>query len=465
MKTTCNRIVVLLLLLLATSDGVRAQEESAQPKNVILFVADGAGPGYYTMARDYWRFLGHSDGLELDNHLTGTVQTYASDSRVTDSAASATAYASGIKTYNGAVGVDTLQRPVLTALEAAARAGLRTGLVATSRITHATPAAFSAHVPNRGMENEIAAQQMVQGIEVIFGGGRRHFLPEAAGGAREDERDLLNEASGLGYTVANDLDSFRNVQGTPVISLFTMSDMSFDVDRDSLAEPGLAEMTRKALELLEGNPEGFFLLVEASRIDHAGHVNDPVSALHDMLAYDEAFRVALEFAQQDGETLIVATADHDTGGLTLGRAVPPDDLPSYAATFWRPLLGRSIYGWRPDALHAVRASSVNIASRLQESQEEAGSVFRELAGIDSLTYEEVAAVEIARRGQGSLVTLIGEIISRQAGIGWTSGGHTGVDVNLYAYGPWSERFRGNVDNDVIGRILLDVYGSTVTLLD
>ncbi len=455
----------ICLVFLAAASVSSAQDESSRPKNVIFFVADGAGPAYYTMARDFERFVSGRDHLFIDSYLTGTLRTYSTDSRVTDSAAGATSFASGIKTYNGAIGVDTLERPVLTVLEAAERAGLATGLVVTSRITHATPASFSAHVPDRAMEAEIAVQQIAKEIEVIFGGGRQYYLPESAGGARADELNLLDEASRLGYVVANDLTSFRAVDRTPVLSLFTMSHMSYDIDRDSLTEPSLAEMTEKALELLDGSPEGFFLVVEASRVDHAGHVNDAASAVRDMLAYDRAFQVAVEFAEQNGETLVIATADHDTGGLALGRAHPPEDVPLGVETFWRALLGQSRYEWIPDVLRSVQASAGSIATRLQDRSLSAEPVFRGLAGLDELTEAELLAVEFARDGHGNLETLIGEMVSRRAGIGWTSGGHTAVDVNLYAFGPRSERFRGNLDNDVIGQVLLKTFGSDVMVLE
>lgn len=456
--------LAVVLTLFSVDSVCAGLDDSPQPKNIIFFIADGAGPAYYTMTRDYQRYVNGREQLFIDSYLTGTVRTYSTDSRVTDSAASATSYASGIKTYNGAIGVDTLRRPMLTALEAAERAGLATGLVATSSITHATPASFSSHVSNRQMEPEIAAQQIDKEIEILLGGGRQFYLPASEGGVRTDGRDLLEEASEQGYAVANDLAAFRSIEQTPILSLFTSGQMSYEIDRDTLAEPSLPEMTAKALALLRNAPGGFFLVVEASRVDHAGHANDAASAVREMLAYDQAFKIAVEFAEEDGGTLVLATADHNTGGLSLGRTLPPDEMPQGAETYWRALFGRSDYEWDPGVLRAVSASAELIASRLNDQTGSSAETMREFAGIETLTDAESRAIESARSGEGNLLLTIGEIISRRAGIGWTTGGHTGVDVNLYAFGPESERFRGNLDNADIGKTLLEMLGSEVSII-
>lgn len=467
------RIPILILFIAASVVDVRfarggvdsTASGETQPKNVILFVADGAGPAYFTMARDYQRRLIGRETLFIDDYLTGSVRTYSSNQRVTDSAAGATAYAAGVKTYNGAIGVDSLRRPVGTVLEAAEEQGRLTGMVATSRITHATPAAFSAHVPTRGMEDEIAAQQITQGIDVIIGGGLDHFLPDAVGGKRSDRRDLVREAERLGYHVATGLLQLREADQLPLFALLTMNHMTYEIERDSLQEPSLAEMTAKAIELLGHSSDGFFLLVEASRIDHAGHNNDAPTSVREMIAYDEAFKVAVDFSVQDGETLVIATADHETGGLSVGRDLPPDTVGSQAGTYWRSLVGRHQYEWDPTILAVVRATVGSIADELKQPGAAVDTVLRELAGIDDLQAGERRAIETARGGFGDLQMVVSEIIARRAGLGWTTGGHTAVDVGLYAFGPGSERFRGHVDNTHIGRELLKIFGSDVTVLE
>ena len=421
-----------LFVLLLLVPVARAQEAPERPKNVILMIADGFGPASATLARGV-----KGAPLTLDGILQGAVGTAATSSRVTDSAAAGTALASGIKTYNGAIGVDTLRRPVGTLFEAAETEGMATGLVATSRITHATPAAFAAHVEARGQEEEIAAQLIASGIDVIFGGGRRFFVPESEGGSRKDGRNLLSETS---MTFVEDPTALEAVEQTPVLGLFARDHLDYEVDRT--AQPSLAAMTRRAIDLLRGNEQGFVLMIEGSRIDHAAHDNDPGGHVREILAYDEAVRVALDFARSDGQTLVVSTADHETGGMTLGRD--------------------GVYAWDPVYLGRVRASADRMGELIADGQD-AATVLRDYAAVDSLTAEERTTLGLSSETARSRVsnTTLGHIVSRRAGIGWTTGGHTAVDVGLYAWGPGAGRFRGAMENDAVSRALADLLGLDV----
>ena len=412
-------------------------EPADRPTNVILLISDGTGPATATMARDYATGVLGRDGLALDQIIVGTAQTYATDNRITDSAAGATAYSAGVKTYNGAIGVDTLRRPVATIVEAAESRGMATGLVATSRVTHATPASFAAHVPSRSMEDEIAEQMIGKGVDVIFGGGRRHFLPESAGGGRTDGRDLLKASRDLGYQVIATREDFGGSLSTPVLGLFAVSDMSYEIDRNTSEEPSLEEMTVKALDLLGDDPDGFFLMIEGSRIDHAAHGNDAAAHLHDMLAYDAAVAAALDFARRDGRTLVVSVADHETGGLTLGR--------------------RGASGWKPSVLSRVRASHGPIVRELTEGAD-IEDVLRTYAGIEDLSDEERVLFAEAGKETDELNAALTQVVGQRAGVGWTTGGHTAVDVNLYAFGPGRASFIGNLDNAEVGHRIAELMG-------
>ncbi len=434
--------VLLPLLLLALAAPLHAQQmpDTSQPRNVVLIITDGMGPASLTMARDY---VLHTEGrasLFTDDYFVGSIATAATNSRITDSASSATAYSTGHRTYNGAVGVDTLRRPLGTILEAAHARGMKTGLVATTRITHATPAAFSAHVPNRAMENEIADQQFAQGIDVLMGGGRRHY--EAAtveGSRRTDDRDLIAEMRAAGYTLVTSRAELAAHTTTPMAALLAMDQLNYEIDRP-ISEPSLAEMTAAALRLLAGdNPNGFFLMVEASRIDHAGHENDPAGHVHDILAFETAFEEAIRFAKADGNTLVLSTADHETGGLSVGRD--------------------GVYAWHPEVLVPVTASVDAMAIMLTEGMAPA-AILAEHAGIDSLTADEIGKLNVAVASDNprTLRTAMMHLISDRAGIGWTSGGHTAVDVNVYAFGPSAHRFAGHYENAAFGRAMADVLG-------
>ena len=446
MRRARSAFTLSLLALAATTAGCAATPSAATPsapaapapRNLILMIADGFGPASATLAREV-----AGRPLALDAHLVGAISTFAADTLVTDSAASATALASGVKTNNGMVGELPDGTAVRTVLEEAEAHGLATGLVTTSRLSHATPACFAAHVPSRGMEQEIAAQMLAQGIEVLLGGGRATFLPRGDGGLRGDGRDLLAEAGAAGYQVVVDPAGLAAAGPGRVLGLFNDSHMEFEIDRDAQAEPSLAAMTARALELLADDPDGFLLVVEGARIDHAAHANDAVSHLSDILAYDAAFAVAAAFAAESGDTLLVSTADHETGGLTLGRSIGHE----------------AFYEWRPEVLTGFRASPSAVA-RAAEADGEATRVLRELAGDPDLTDGERAELDTAAADgkTARFYNVLVPAVDRLARVAWTTTGHTGVDVLVYALGPGAERFRGHRDNTEIGRTVADLFG-------
>jgi alkaline phosphatase len=410
-------------------------------------IPDGYGPASATLARDFLRWRDGTTSLALDSVHVGSARTFAADSRVTDSAAGATAYAAATKTYNGAIAVDSLKRPVATIFEAAKARGMPTGLVATSRITHATPASFVTHVPQRWMENEIASQLLSFAPDVVFGGGRRHFVPDSVDGSRrKDTRNLLAEARAAGYTLVEDRAGFDGVQATPVMGLFATSHMDYELDRDDAAQPSLAAMTRKAIDLLSDaadDGEGYLLMVEGSRIDHAGHSNDLAAHLHDILAFQDAAAVALSAARAQENTLVVVVSDHETGGMTLGRNIN----------------GRGLYAWEPSVLANVTASHSAMLSRLSaDSTRTPVALLEEVAGIDDLSDAEIERLTNASGNMTQLNYALADVIARRAVVGWTSKGHTAVDVNVFAYGPGAARFAGNLDNTAIGQRLADLLG-------
>lgn len=276
------------------------------PTRVILFIGDGVGTAYWTAAR----FA--ADSLEVERFpVAGLVDTRSSSHRVTDSAAGATVYSAGLRTYNGAIGLGPDSLPRRTVLEVARDGGMSTGLVATSTITHATPAAFAAHVVSRKLEPEIARQMAEQEIDVLLGGGR-HFFD----GSAEDASDLLPELREH-YTYIEETEELRALDLDTVstlLGLFAESGLPAAPER-SLT---LAEMTQTTLDILDRNPNGFFVMVEGSQPDWRGHSNEPIEdVVAEMLDFDEAIGVALDYQDRHPETLIVVTADHETGGLSL----------------------------------------------------------------------------------------------------------------------------------------------------
>lgn len=310
----CRRMLAVSVVAVAAAGcasaagaaGARAPVAVTPPK-LILFIGDGVGASYWTAAR----FAADTLAVEAFG-VVGLVDTRSSSHRVTDSAAGATVYATGVRTYNGAIGVGPDSLPRRTVLEVAEERGMATGLVATSTVTHATPASFAAHVVSRRMEAEIARQYARQEIEVILGGGREFFDGSGAGAS-----DLLPELLRR-YTYVETAEQLRSLEPDTVralLGLFAPGGMDRALDGRS---PTLAEMTRAALRVLDRDPDGFFLMVEGSQPDWRGHDNQPLEAVAaEMLDFDRAIGAALEYQERHPETLIVVVADHETGGLAI----------------------------------------------------------------------------------------------------------------------------------------------------
>ncbi|WP_105102468.1 alkaline phosphatase [Microbulbifer pacificus] len=353
---------------------VEINNKRGAAKNVILFVGDGMGISTVTAARILAGQMQGNTGEE--NFLSfekmpfaGLIKTYNTNQQTPDSAGTASALLSGVKTKAGFIGVDesvargdckaSLARPLTTALELAEARGKSTGIISTARITHATPAASYAKVPERDWEytapegcRDIAAQLVEMpvgdGIDVIMGGGRRGFLPidvvdlEGTAGKREDGRNLVNEWQkryGKNAVYIEDRAGFDKVKGgssDKLLGLFQPSHMRYESDRknDKAGEPSLSEMTAKGLELLQKNKDGYFLLVEGGRIDHGHHAGNAYNALHDAVEFANAVQVAMDNTDAR-DTLIIVTADHShtftiagyptRGNPILGKVVGNDE--------------------------------------------------------------------------------------------------------------------------------------------
>ncbi|TAH20819.1 MAG: alkaline phosphatase [Cytophagales bacterium] len=277
---------------------------SGKVKNIIFLIGDGMG-----LTQIYAAMTANKGKLNIENcTYTGLIKTYASDAYITDSAAGATAFACGTKTYNGAIGVDAQGNPVKTILEIAEEKGLATGMVATSSITHATPASFIAHQKSRKMEEEIAADFLNTDIDVFIGGGKQ-FFEHSVG-----DKNLLIDLKNKGYQVVD------NLKDITAVTKGKLAGFTAEVQNPKMSEGRgdmLSQSTKTAINILKQNPNGFFLMVEGSQIDWGGHDNNPQYVIDEALDFDKVIGEVLEFAAKDGETLVVITADHETGGLTL----------------------------------------------------------------------------------------------------------------------------------------------------
>lgn len=289
------------------------------PRSMILLIGDGLGEGQRQAAR--WFSQGMEGRLVMDElPMQGWSETSSANNPVTDSAAAATAMACGIKTNNGVLGMTPTLQAVANILEEAQGQGKSVGLITTTQLTNATPAGFVAHVPRRTMEAEIALQMVAAKADVLLGGGENQFLPKdqigcyPAPGWRTDRRNLVEEARAAGYAVVCTPEAFALLDPATVPKLFGAF---ADEALSRPFAPSLAAMTEKALAILSRNPNGFLLMIEGGQIDWACHVHDAQALIADVLGLDETVSLAWNFAAQNQETLVIATADHETGGVAV----------------------------------------------------------------------------------------------------------------------------------------------------
>ncbi len=416
-------------------------------KNIIVMVPDGCSQSVQTVARWY-----NGEELQLDDMVVGTVSTYMSDSLITDSASAATAFSTGYKTSDGALSVGpnpaTLLSiidlttvaepyvPLATVLEGAKLKGKATGLVATSEIPHATPAAFASHAESRKQYDDIIEQMVYQDIDVVFAGGK-DFLSTS----RQDGENLTKVLMNRGYQFVETEDEMMSLRSGKTWGMFAGAAMSPEIDRQYTApeQPHIANMTEKAIELLAKDKDGFFLMVEGSQVDWAGHANDPTYMVTDFLAFDEAVEVAVDFAKKDGNTLVIVFPDHNTGGMTLGSNYDP----SYTKTTVEDIV---------DPLKNMECTYAYLESQIKDMTD-GSEVHEEVLswmGID-LTQTEIDEIVTS----GKFETLKNIINNKHTIIGWTTGGHCGEDVPLWAYGPGS--LSGHVDNTEIATYIAEEF--------
>ncbi|MCE5154329.1 alkaline phosphatase [Staphylococcus hyicus] len=425
-------------------------------KNVIFMVGDGMGPSYNTAYR-YFKDNPNTKALEktaFDQYLVGTQRTNPDDPKenITDSAAAATAFSSGHKTYNGAIGVTPDKKSVETVLERAKSQGKSTGLVSTAEITDATPAAYAAHIDSRDKKNDIAKQfynDRINGqhkVDVLLGGGAKYFGKENGDIDKKFKKD--------GYDVVKNKQQLAQSKKDQVLGLFADKNMPLQIDAPK-QNPLLSEMQETALNKLSKNKKGFFLMVEGASIDKQGHANDITGVMSEMSGFETAFENAMKYAKQHKDTLVVATADHSTGGLTIGK-------------------GKD-YKWDAKAVQSMKhsgkwmaeeiASGKDVAKTIQTGygfevpKAQMNAIQKEAYTIKGLD-EKKDKVKYEAQLQ-KLQDAVQKPINDQSHTGWTTYGHTGEDVNTYAYGPGSNQWQGNIDNTENATHIFDFFGNNV----
>ncbi len=305
------------------------QDDPEVARGVVLFIGDGMGPGIISIAKIYSEV---STDMTLNvvrlanDGYVGLMTSHSADRLVTDSAASGTAMATGHKTSNGMVGMLPDGTVLKNIFEEAYAAGKSVGVVTTTSVTDATPASFLAHSRSRTNHEEIALQIIEGNATVVLGGGLRYFLPPERG-ARSDGRDLTEEATKRGFDVVFTRQGLIASKGTRLLGLFASGVMPYERARNTKKTPSLSEMVAKALDLLSKDEDGFVLVVEGGRIDHAEHENNIADALGDFFAFDAAVGLVMEYASENPGIAIIVTADHDCGGPAI--TATPRGYPTY----------------------------------------------------------------------------------------------------------------------------------------
>lgn len=427
---------------------------AAQAKNIILMIGDGMGPAHVQTA---WLYATRQLGKNLimtevmDKGETAYMVNDTADSTVTESAAAAVQMATGVKVLARAVGIGPDGKILKTILEMANERGKATGLVTTSGITDATPAAFVAHVERRSEEEKIAEQLIKSNVNILFGGRKQFFIPEAEKGKRKDGRNLLNEARQNGYLVVETAEAMKKAQGEKILGLFNQGNMLFEIDRKGSIEPSLSEMTAKALEVLNRNKEGFFLMVEAGRIDHAAHHHDIAAVISDTLEFDEAINIVYNFQKSNPDTLLIITADHETGGLAvLGH--------SHTSVEY--------VGINLEGISKIRGSHEKRNKELGKdpTPEKIKEVIKKYYDID-LKDDEVKIIKEdflrkldPKHFHYDMDGSIGFVLRLYHRIGWTGDSHSATPLFLWGIGPGSEKIKGWRHNTELFKMMKEAYG-------
>jgi alkaline phosphatase len=509
--------------------------QSGQIKNIIMMIGDGMGPQQVGLLQD---FATHSKTDIYKNRETA-LELFANSGQlalssttpvgglVVDSACSATQLATGKPSLSEVVGLDIEGNATDTILEMAKAAGKSTGLISDTRITHATPAAFAAHQAHRSMENEIAVDMLENNVDVLLGGGLRYWIPQNSDSIntdlndnlvalineptvrikskRKDDRNLLTEAQTAGYSLAFNADQLEAVEGQKVLGLFSYSAMLDGISYSTCkkagncVQPSLAEMTKKALDILSKDEDGFFLMVEGGQIDWAAHNNDAGDMLHQLLKFDESIQAVYDWVKDRDDTLVVITADHETGGFSFSYS--RKDIPQADSTiigdafvesnreykpnfnFANPDLLDKLYAQKKDFyniwyeaggdLGDVEPTSVDLLAAINSNTEfpltqaDADRILEHETNehqvadhkyLSAATFPKVDDFEeFYVYGEEVHLDLMGRALAKHQNTVWSTGTHTHTPVQVIAWGPKDaqQRFKGLMNHVEVGAQMIE----------
>lgn len=462
-----RRPLTLLALSTLLAAPLLAQDAPAPRKrSVIFFIGDGMGVSQVTLGRLAAQEL--DQPYQLDRFkVTGLADTRSANSVVTDSAAAATALATGLRTDNWKVGMTPDEAWHQTVLELAHVHGYRTGVVTTTRLTHATPAGFTAHVKHRNLEREIAAQQVRGMVErgfphVLLGGGKRYLTDE-----------LLNTVREVGYAVVTEPGELMAAEGERLVGVISTSHVPWRIDRVE-GMPTLAQLTEKAVTTLAQGAAPFAVMVEGGRIDHAGHSHDAASMVHEQLDLDAAVGWALDYAEAHPEALVVVTADHATGALGISERSEVAALLASKASSESLLEGTkeltaALKRLVPELLEAdadtraLKLRELRAGDLLKGFEDRVAKAYDlaltdeellEVFGDGDPYWQEMALGHVLSQRRGCFFYPLHEAHTQLTG----THGHDGGAVPVFAFGPGAAAFGGLYENRQIPLKIAEVLG-------
>lgn len=441
-----------------TVENEQKPKPGKRPKNIIFCVADGMPISAVTCVdhlriikegkRSYWAWL-----YDQPFVYNGLQDTRSLNSIVTDSSAASSAWGSGRHIWNGMTNMFPDKTPLRTLTEIFSAKGIRCGLVTTATMTHATPSGFAVQCVSRDLEGLIAEKYIGSGVDVLLGGGDKFFSADI----RKDKLDLYSKFASAGYKVVKTRDDLMKASDRKVLGIFSNSHIPYWVDHENDAKlratvPTLAEMSKVAIELLNKDAKnGFLLQIEGARVDHGNHSNDAAAALFDQIAFEDAVKVAIDFAMKDGETLVIITSDHACGGLALNGA---GDEYIESTEGLKKLLGfKSTFAPFVASIGTPTAANVQAAAEakfgIQLKEDDANLIVSSMKGDHPFKGSQFFR---------SLNGTIGMVLGNYTKITFTSGNHHNDHVLVTAYGPGSERCAGLTQNIEFFDLMLDMRG-------
>lgn len=467
------KILKKVLLFVLSFSTITIFGQGTSIKNIIIMIPDGTSIDLLSLSRWY-----NQNPLAIDPYIRGLVKTHSSDAPIGDSAPTGSTYATGHLSRSGFVATypDLMMKgmevvatdpkkafsPMFTILESAKLMGKSTGLVFTCHFPHATPADFSAHLQHRDNYEVLSKQMVYNNIDVVLGGGTNYLNPIR----RKDKLDLYNVLVSRGYKLPKTPAEMNSVSSPKMWGLFAPESLSNDIDRDSIQQPTLSQITAKGIELLSKNQNGFFMMVEGSKVDWSAHDNDPIGMVTEFLAFDRAVKVAIDFAKKDGHTLVIVVPDHGNSGISIGNSKSNKKYDEISLKeIIQPLLNAK----------STAEAIINLIDS-SSSTDKIKEVFSSHYGVNDLLENEIDSLKSffysqslvkegnLKKNPFALVKLTAKIISKRTFVGFTTYGHTGEDVFFACYDPRNIAPTGLILNSQVNEFMQQAWNANLDSL-